>query len=837
MNIATIEVSGTYARIGRYVTIPAGIVGAEVDFRFTDDLWAGLQKTVVFRSSVTRDVLLTGTVAVIPHETVAKPGDTLYVGVYGVDADNNLVVPTLWTGIGGVRDAADPSGDPGTDPTLPIWAQLKQDVEDLKQGGGGPGSPGEPGADGGYYTPAVTQPEKNKIQFDFTPSKSDMPAVQPVQVKLPAGEGSGGNVDPVEASASGTNIILNNSMDESLRGMKIFGKTVQNGTPTPESPAELVSPGNDGSLTVSIGVSASDKAPQTVAISTPNGMLGVPVASGGNYTDASGQQWICDEVDFTKGVYIQRVGKATNITFQIAESNGYPAGDSLMFLGWLPAPANTYTTKNRLGLCNKLPYDASNLLKNDITGFYFQNARIYCRIKGVSDTDTFISLMEGNEFIVPLEPPIETALSTAELEAYASLHTYYPSTTITNDGFANMEVSYMASGNVSSDESHEFKDYWNYGIPVLSLFGDTADMSKDNAVTMNYEYQGRNGKCAVKWQGSSSLAYPKKNYTVEFDTAFEAKEGWGEQQKYCLKANFIDATHARNLVSAKLWSRIVSTRGDGLFDTLPQHGAVDGFPVVVEINGEFSGLYTFNIPKDGWMFGLSDSSLTQAIVCAEGKAANSTCAFKELANLDGNDFSLEYVSDENNADWVKTSLNRLITACMNSDGSDLDTTVAQYLDWQSAIDFYVFNTLIGAYDCIEKNYLLVTLDGTKWYFSAYDTDSTFGLEWTGKGFRYPHNTQPTPSTYSMRHKVMELIATHKKDALKARCDYIRKNVIPEYMVHGDFYNFASAIPRIVLEEDWRKWPSIPNTSSNTIAQVMDWYRTRIELMDAEMEAL
>ena len=87
MNIATIEVSGTYARIGRYVTIPAGIVGATVDFRFTDDLWAGLQKPVVFRSSVTRDVLLDGTVAVIPHETVAKPGDTLYVGVYGVDAE------------------------------------------------------------------------------------------------------------------------------------------------------------------------------------------------------------------------------------------------------------------------------------------------------------------------------------------------------------------------------------------------------------------------------------------------------------------------------------------------------------------------------------------------------------------------------------------------------------------------------------------------------------------------------------------------------------------------------------------------------------------------------
>lgn len=201
MNIATIEVSGTYAMIGRYVTIPAGIVGATVDFRFTDDLWAGLQKTVVFRSSVTRDVLLTGTVAVIPHETVAKPGDTLYVGVYGVDTDNNLAIPTLWTGIGGIRDAADPSGDPGTDPTIPIWAQLQQDVEQLKQNGGIPGPPGEPGPegedgeDGGYYTPDVTQLDEDTIQFTFTPSKPDMPAANSVTVELPSGQGSGGNAE------------------------------------------------------------------------------------------------------------------------------------------------------------------------------------------------------------------------------------------------------------------------------------------------------------------------------------------------------------------------------------------------------------------------------------------------------------------------------------------------------------------------------------------------------------------------------------------------------------------------------------------------------------------
>lgn len=54
---------------------------------------------------------------------------------------------------------------------------------------------GADGEDGGYYTPAVTQLDEDTVQFDFTPSKPDMPAVNPVTVELPAGQDSGGNAD------------------------------------------------------------------------------------------------------------------------------------------------------------------------------------------------------------------------------------------------------------------------------------------------------------------------------------------------------------------------------------------------------------------------------------------------------------------------------------------------------------------------------------------------------------------------------------------------------------------------------------------------------------------
>jgi hypothetical protein len=66
-------------------------------------------------------------------------------------------------------------------------------VEELKNSGvGKPGEKGDPGEGGGWYTPAVTQPDANTIQFGFSPSKADMPAVEPVSVELPD---SGGNVE------------------------------------------------------------------------------------------------------------------------------------------------------------------------------------------------------------------------------------------------------------------------------------------------------------------------------------------------------------------------------------------------------------------------------------------------------------------------------------------------------------------------------------------------------------------------------------------------------------------------------------------------------------------
>lgn len=61
---------------------------------------------------------------------------------------------------------------------------------------------------------------------------------------------------------------------------------------------------------------------QLLTLPTPNGLPGIPVASGGNYTDPQGQQWLCDEVDLERGVKVLRIDKgAFDATKALAEQS------------------------------------------------------------------------------------------------------------------------------------------------------------------------------------------------------------------------------------------------------------------------------------------------------------------------------------------------------------------------------------------------------------------------------------------------------------------------------------------------------------------------------------
>ena len=231
----------------------------------------------------------------------------------------------------------------------------------------------------------------------------------------------------VIGSAKGNSIYLDDAIEQFLVGMRIFGKTTQDGTPTPDSPVELVSVGDIGSITVNV---TGDNEAQSMTIATPNGLPGIPVTSGGNYTDASGQQWFCDEIDLARGVRVQRCFKEIVIPTFNASNNRYNA--TLTY----NANLSFASESGIFVMCDKLPYN--NKATSGTNGIRISTAA----------TNLAIAYYNGQDpgaltLVYPLATPIETPLSEAELAAYAAMHTYRGNTTISNSGHAYMDLEYV----------------------------------------------------------------------------------------------------------------------------------------------------------------------------------------------------------------------------------------------------------------------------------------------------------------------------------------------------------------------------------------------------------
>lgn len=190
------------------------------------------------------------------------------------------------------------------------------------------------------------------------------------------------------------------------------------------------------------------KPPQTLTVSTPNGLPGIPVTSGGNYTDETGQQWVCDEVDFKRGVYVQRIGK---VTFD---------GDAGEY--WyknLPDNADDYLYYIKLTdktsgdvLCDKLRNSATIMTTTEI-GIFGNNvgypSTVYINFGtaiGDNNVNSFKAYLQSHPITVlyQLSTPVEIPLAPAELSAYAGLHTNYPTTTVINDEGVYMALNYAA---------------------------------------------------------------------------------------------------------------------------------------------------------------------------------------------------------------------------------------------------------------------------------------------------------------------------------------------------------------------------------------------------------
>lgn len=247
--------------------------------------------------------------------------------------------------------------------------------------------------------------------------------------------GNGGSMSgQLVGSASGTSVSVSDALAAPLMGLRVWGKSTQDGTPTPTAPVPIVSAGDGGTVTVTVSDGANES--QTLTLQTPNALPGIPVTSGGNYTDENGQQWVCNEMDLARGVRVQRITKI-KVTSSLSWQTTGNAVDR--YFAWFSGvyTSNVLCTHFSTALGAETVGGAiAN--RNNLIGFAYA-------AKGTTTLDDFKAFLDANDVYIwaALESPVETALSAAEISAYKALTTYAPTTTISVSDGAGATVTYQ----------------------------------------------------------------------------------------------------------------------------------------------------------------------------------------------------------------------------------------------------------------------------------------------------------------------------------------------------------------------------------------------------------
>lgn len=194
------------------------------------------------------------------------------------------------------------------------------------------------------------------------------------------------------------------------------------------------------------------RTPQILTLQTPNGLPGVPVSKDGNYTDQNGQQWVCDEIDLGRGKYVQRIEehilKSKNIT---SITNSRQINSEYYGIEYNGCTKDFVGKFGNGVLCDKLAFvkPNSNINGHEITYAPGNGIIVFGLKKSLvpsGDLDEIRNYITSNNFafLILIDSPIEKDLTPEEITEYKKTHTNYPTTVITNDAGAHMEVSYVA---------------------------------------------------------------------------------------------------------------------------------------------------------------------------------------------------------------------------------------------------------------------------------------------------------------------------------------------------------------------------------------------------------
>lgn len=340
-------------------------------------------------------------------------------------------------------------------------------------------------------------------------------------------------------------------------------------------------------------------------------------------------------------------------------------------------------------------------------------------------------------------------------------------------------------------------------------------------------------------QGNSSMSFVKKNVAIDLcddewigDETPKVRIGdWVSQDSFHMKAYYTDFFRGVGAVSYKLYDQIVRTRGNmydrpwkkalidtskietttkslgnpyvGDYELLTDTGArcfPDGFPVAVYLNGEFYGIFSFQLKKHRDNYHMDKSTAEHVhldgtidynilwngtIVWGTGDNGFEVRNPKNLYAIGGNkydaDIKQEEIAGENEVNtWIAAGQLPDGTAISSKIKKDLQKTTKvkkyiqdfantinvinaaastyeasskteealktfkavfeKYYDVENLIDYLITIDILRDIDGLKKNWQWFTYNGIKWWVGLYDCDCVFGGMHLGNMLYSPINS-------------------------------------------------------------------------------------------------
>ena len=372
-------------------------------------------------------------------------------------------------------------------------------------------------------------------------------------------------------------------------------------------------------------------------------------------------------------------------------------------------------------------------------------------------------------------------------------------------------------------------------LPIMALKGDLSDISGENFVKISWSFaKGGNelsGSGAIKWQGSSSMAYPKKGYRLKTLKAdFKSKDkvqflpSWQKHHKFNLKAYYTDGLMSRDPVNAMIGSAIWASQNNLPQDLIHEDnfGFIDGFPIALYINDSWAGIYSLNLPRPEFQY------TKYAVI---GNVYNNLTQFKSntpSVKLDGSDFE-SLNPDDKPTDDEKTAVNNLISFVSNASDEDFKAHIKEHINLSSVIDYFIFTNIIADGDAWGKNQVLLSWDGKIWHWQPYDLDVSYSAQYDGSVSPMPTDLMGT--WHNLFSRLNKLYLTE----IKMRYTQIRSWLTPDYVLEK-YRNRINTIGVANFKLEHDKWNN-PAKDTEDFKQLTEAVYHQFQLLDSKWLSL